>query len=221
MSTAKTKRQVRIPFLPVSHIKLPSYVTKTLFVLSLFYLAKFLIACCNCGPIYYYSINELIISNLDNSGKDPIESYSEIINKNAYGLKIRFTTLELTSGLKKRSFFIAPTLATSCDCDKWEYAEESVQHIKITTIYDFNDSYMAGSDITDLFRIFSGGYFLINEYLTRFSFSQTILNVDKEHTRSLLLITPPENTGPHQFEIEVTLSDGRILQAQTIPVILE
>ena len=193
--------------------------TRTVFILTLFYLAKALAACCFCDPSFPLVFDELTVANADNSGKEPQEVSASEVNKNAYAIKIRLSTQEVAWGSKL--FMINPVYAFDCNCEEYGSMSEDITEIRVATLSDFDENHSSGDDATDLFSVFHNPtYYSVPDYVDKYLSYFGELDRGWEFSVDLLLMTPPARPGPHQFEIVVTLSDGRVLTAQTTPVIL-
>lgn len=78
--------------------------TRTVFILTLFYLAKALAACCFCDPSFPLVFDELTVANADNSGKEPREVSVLEVNKNFYNYQSRVKLLSFCVSLNFRLF---------------------------------------------------------------------------------------------------------------------
>lgn len=190
-------------------------VTKACIILLFAFFARTLLSCCDCPAEpgkAYYSIDAINLTTLDNSGSNPMAIETGGIPKEAFGILIRYTTTIISRNSFLNNSFFCSAQACSCIDPDMIPGEEFV--ITITTVNDFNDDYLAGSDVTALFRGEVGGkYYSLEE----FSDDAEQLRVPEK----IYLVTPPEIPGTHQFEIEITMANNRTVSASTRIVNLE
>ena len=183
-------------------------------------------ACCPCDVETQhrnYSHKAIFLKNLDNSGEKIIESESLQLNKNAYGIRLYLTREKNVVACTKQmnSFFIQSAYATSCKCppEFLYFPSDSIVSIKIFTVNNFDNQHSAGSDVTDYFRV-SGSFSVIESYVANmyYTYADDFEYWGQEINLGLLLMTAPTTNNKHQFEIQVTLSDRRILKEQTLEI---
>jgi len=195
-------------------------IDKIILILMLPLMVELMVACCNClEPTYFdYTNCSLTINNLDNSGAEPIVSQSNIISKDAFGIRVGIKRNENICKVKtNKSLFFQSAYARYCDCPpEFQYFPlDSITSVKVITNNDFNSGHLENADVSEYFYVFRGNEFsTIEEYVenietTLYDFGNPTLEFD------LLLMTPPTINTEHQFEIIVELSDGRIFNAQT------
>jgi hypothetical protein len=166
------------------------------------------------------------LKNLDNSGVQVIETESLQINKNAYGIRLYLTREKYAIARTQRlnSIFIQSAYATSIECPpEYMYSpNDSIVFVKILTINDFDNKHSENSDITDYFRV-SHSYSTVENYVANMRYTYGD-NLEFEQSRGqeieidLLLMTVPTTNNRQQFEVQVALSDGRILKQQTLEI---
>ena len=80
---------------------------------------------------------------------------------------------------------------------------------------DFDSNHLANSDISDYFKVYKKYSFTsIKDYLKNSNlvlFDESSLDM----TFDLLLMTPPASSKQQKFKVQITLSDGRILEKET------
>jgi hypothetical protein len=201
-------------------------INKILIILILPLMVEIVISCCDCPEttILNYTNCSLFVTNLDNSGESPIISQSDSISKNAYGIKLSIIRNENTCELKKRnSIFIQSAYAYDCFCPpEIEYMPlDSIVSISITTTHDFDSEHLEYSDVSEYFYVFEYNEFTsIADYIS--SIETSIPDYfESTYEFDLLLMTPPTLGTEHQFEVNVELSDGRILSTQTEKIVLK
>ena len=180
-------------------------------------------ACCPCDVETQhgnYSHKAIFLKNLDNRGEKAIESESLQLNKNAYGIRLYLTREKNVVACVKQmnSFFIQSAYATSCECppEFLYFPSDSIVSIKIFTVNNFDNQHSENLDITDYFKV-AGSYSTIGSYVANmnYTYADDFEYRGQELTLDLLLMTAPTANNKQQFEIQVTLSDGRILKQQT------
>lgn len=192
---------------------------KVIFLLVFPLIAEVMISCCDCidTVVQNYTNKSISVSNLDNSGKEPVAATANSINKNAYGIRLELTREKLACLEKRYSFFIQSTYAMSCGCPPPNQfnAKDSITAIKVITLRNFDGTHAAGSEVSNYFKIYNQFSFTsISDYLK--SSSATLFNEkDLKPQIDFLLMTAPTVTGEHQFRIQLILSDGRILETET------
>jgi len=173
-----------------------------------------------------YSHTTLQLKNLDNSGAQITETESLQINKSAYGIRLYLTREKSVVACNKQgnSIFIQSAYATSIKCPpEYMYSpKDSIVSIKIKTIKDFDNTHSENSDVTGYFRV-AHFYSTIKDYVSNmyytFGDDQEFENSwNKEIILDLLLMTAPITNNKQQFEIQVALSDGRLLKQLTTEI---
>ena len=180
-------------------------------------------SCCPCHIETQngnYTHKTLFLKNLDNSGEKAVESESLQLNKNAYGIRLYLEREKIAVSHAKQinSIFIQSAYATKCDCppEFLYFPSDSVVSIKIFTINKFDNQHLENSDITDYFRV-AHSFSTVENFVANlhYIFADDFEYWGQELKLDLLLMTAPTANNKHQFEIQVTLSDGRILKQQT------
>jgi hypothetical protein len=180
-------------------------------------------SCCNCDVETQhenYSHKAIFLKNLDNSGEKAIESESLQLNKNAYGIRLNLVREKVVIARAKQinSFFIQSAYATSCECppEFLYFPNDSIVSIKIFTVNKFDNQHSENSDITDFF-IIAGSFSTVESYVANmnYTYADDFEYWGQELQLDLLLMTAPTANNKQQFEIQVTLSDGRTLKQQT------
>lgn len=182
-----------------------------------------LTGCCNCDNTYYsFRYTDFSITNIDNSGQ-----WSKPTNLNtmdsstvAFEINIIGSDPVLIEDANSSYSGTGNSLGQSCNCEDLYQASDSIQKITITTIYDLNEEYCCGADVSDLFLANNCfecediGSFYVNleELIDRIN-PQAFYHVPSNNFLIYLKI-PVENTIA-QFEVEVLLSNGESLTATT------
>ncbi len=196
-----------------------------LLVVILCPMANLCYTCCNCPetePSKTYTHKSITVCNLDNSDEYPVKSDASQFNKNAYGIRIYLNREETVAVQTSANPFINEAHAVCCFCDPaYAYAAlDSITTIKITTLHDFDLQNAAGADISGYFKN-ARSFLSISDYIKRMAFSYAGDSpLQQEIAIDLLLMSAPSIAGLQQFNIQIILSDGRILQQLTKEVSL-
>ena len=195
---------------------------KVIFLLLFPLIAEVVISCCNCiePVIQHYTNKSISINHLDNSRSEPLVSTSDSIIKKAYGIRLQLIRERLACIEKRQSVFIQSAYAFSCGCPpaKQFLPKDSITAIKIYTLHDFDSNHPADSDVSGYFKIYQAFTFsTIPDYIKT---SYLVLYDDRELAKQIdfLLMTVPAISGQHQFKVEITLSDGRVLINETTTI---
>ncbi|MCC6288202.1 MAG: DUF5034 domain-containing protein [Chitinophagaceae bacterium] len=191
---------------------------KVIILLLVPFATEVFISCCDCNEpqLFKYTNQSFDVKHLDNQGQSPVIPSNGTALKEAYGLRMTLTCETTVFKQAPVSFFINRSYAFSCGCDpEIQYlAKDSVIAIHIITLDDFDNQHLAGSDISEYFKLHSQHTFIsIAEYLQKIA---TIFYYDNPKTIILdaLLMQPPLQSGNYRFKIKMTLSDGRSFTAE-------
>lgn len=183
-------------------------------------LANLVVSCCNCEDpaIFHYTYKTLGVKNLDNSGSEVRESSAGAILKTAYGIRLLLGRQKTARHQVPRGFFVSAAYAqVDCFCPPPRQFEprDSITAIKVMTLTAFDNSHPVNADVSDFFRVYKPYAFAtIPEALTS---KEKVLYDESElpDKIDLLLMTAPAINTRHQFKVQVYLSDGRVLEADT------
>jgi hypothetical protein len=186
---------------------------KILIILLVTFVAGIAGECCNCPEIrhYEYSFTLFAVNNVDNSGENPVDVAGQPVNRNVYGIRLRFACQEqeIVSRLPAASVsLIRDAQAVCCFCDDDRYtAKDSVVALKIFTDSVFDGTHPANTDISACFSVYDyNKYVPVNSYT--FNSIRPYIYSDNIWI-TCLLMTPPPVPGEYSFRVEVLLSDGR------------
>lgn len=200
---------------------------------------ELMIACCNCDDypfnnyyenLAYYSHTEMLAYSIDNSGPFSQLPLNDSVNANAFGIRIILDRQEVIpeedphAALYKPISLMQSAYAFSCYCPNEVYFEpaDRIDSIHITTINEFDAFHPAGSQVSDYFLVHWRDDMLtldqVPDYVTNNRFDPE----DKALEINALLMNAPDPDLPetHAFNLEIYLSDGRILQTETDEIIL-
>ena len=200
---------------------LPRVFYKAIFILSIPLMAEILVGCCNCPEPEYFSYSNCAVYTtlLDNSSQYPAEIQAGSVAREAFGLRVHITRAEQMCLTPHAGHigFVGSAHALSCPCDPpITYAPtDRIDHLRVLALNDFNEMNPSGSDVTEYFRFISHSEMQsVPEYL--YSRSDTLYGGSIRPLEfDIFLMTPPQDTGTYRFQIEVELSDDRVLQTKT------
>lgn len=190
-------------------------VRKVFILLFLPLIAQVIFISCHCPEplIEYYSNKEFTLFNLDNSGYEPKITTADSVPKEAFGVRLQLEREKTAFYKPIQPVFFQSAYAFRRECPPPRILpRDSVLSLKVFTLNDFDASHPAGSDVSDYFKVFERNNFRpIEPYLkaentTLFSEEQLKEKLD------LLLMTAPVLNKSHQFKIEISLSDGRLIE---------
>lgn len=188
---------------------------KALCILILLPLLDLLIACCDCPDETLqssYSNCTLELKQLDNAGPSPLESSSPEIKKRAYGLRLTLARKEGMCFNKINTFFTTSVNAFSCECPPTIIytPQDSIVSIQVFTQNAFDATHPAGSEISSYFHVLTfGAFYTLDEFLQN-NYNELTEVIDPLKW-DMFLMSPPSLGIEHQFNVQVNLSDGRIL----------
>ena len=191
-------------------------INKILLLCLLPLMSEVLIACCKCDEAPYgYRFNQMFVYNLDNSGKNAMETSATETGKASYGIGIRFTTLMAAVPASNTSLFLSSSQASEC-CRPFS-PHEHIGSFKIISIYDFNENHKSGSDVTEYFAAFYSNRYYANSSILETELFQNDLDEQKNIVIDMLLMIKP-SAAKQQFRVEIKLDGGRELK-ETTPLI--
>jgi Na+-transporting NADH:ubiquinone oxidoreductase subunit NqrF len=89
---------------------------------------------------------------------------------------------------------------------------DTIVSIKIKTLKDFDVAHKANDLISDYFNIWASRELVKIEDFINFRYLKSYGYDENYLTINLRLMTPPKNNLEAQFEIQILLSDGRVLR---------
>lgn len=204
---------------------LPMRIKKATLIIVIVFLIRVLFSCCDCQTPteYQYSYDYFSVYNLDNSGASPTISETNKIPKEAYGIRLDFSFLKVSSVKRDKNSMFPEASASDCECPPYfQYiAKDTISSIDIITINKLDEQHPANSSVADLFKILLDlNYITLTEFINQ---PETIFNYKLPDKKSLdlFLMQIPESYGEQIFKIEILMSDSRLLTMTTNPVILE
>ncbi len=175
---------------------------------------------CKCTPSkdINFTRSSLSLQNLDATLPHPYYTKDSVISSTKYGIQLRLNAIILASRPIPRSFGFIQT-AQACSCPEPLFvAKEDVLAIEIFSTNDFNSSHPKNTDLSSFFKLKLSA----NNLLTIDSYFQYLKKFPSKNYSAffegLYLQNAPEQSKKHKFRVRVTLSDGRILAAETAEV---
>lgn len=198
---------------------------KVAFILAVIFFARLIVSCCRCdepGQMYYF-FDDISVHNIDNSGEHDVVSISERILKEAFGLQVELSVKKESNYFTPRNIAFSPANATSCECVYERYLpKDTISVLTIFTLNDFDEKYIAGSDISSYFKVVTpNGFISINEYLKLTEMIYENWMPEKEHIKLYLLQPPTIIEELHSFKVEIKFSNGETVSLNSKPVYLE
>ena len=190
---------------------------KKLFVILMIPIAvNLFIGCCDCMESIFFDYTNCSISveNLDNSGPELLVSSANSISKEAFGLRVGIKTKQDLCQKYSEPLFMNSAYAFRCDCLPPEvyHPLDSIASVKIITLLNFDSSHFSNDDVSEYFSILNSTEFVpMGDYINTQPYEYYDLE-DSNLSLDLLLMTPPTENSEHQFEVQVELTDGRVLR---------
>jgi hypothetical protein len=197
-------------------------IKKIAFIFVLGFTLQLITGCvdCNCSKPkdILFTRNSLSLISLDASLPKPYYATSSIISGPKYGIQIKLnSTIQVSHSIRKSFGFIQTAQACSCP-EPMFVPKEYVVAVEISSNNDFNSFHPKNSDLSSYFqlKLSNDNIFTIGDYLQYLKkFPQKNYSAFLE---GLYLQYSPEKRSKHKFRVKVTLSDGRILEAETAEI---
>jgi hypothetical protein len=196
-------------------------IRKIFFVFAFAIAAQLISGCvdCNCGPIqtFYTTTKTLLVSNIDSALPEPMITNSAVIAASKYGFKIQLLSDKVALKNQRVNWGLIQT-AYACSCAEDIYkSKEAISTIEIFSNNDFDASHTKNTDISS--------YFSVKIYNNLITMIEYVKYINKFYQTSsnpfywgIVLQVPPTLNKKHKFRIKMTLSDGRVLEAETSEV---
>lgn len=203
---------------------------KVLIVLLMPAVAQIIIACCECGDSVSknYSHLSMTIAHVDNAGEKPVVTTSPTVPKNAYGIKVQLQREIVACNKSALPTFFQSAYACSCPPPLTILAKDTITDFRIFSVYDFDTNHSSNSDVSEFFKVYNyGSYTSITGYLgsgnsmgSYYGDSFWTLHNESELELeiTLLLMTAPKINSTNKFRVQITLSDGRIIEHETTEI---
>ncbi|NJN77209.1 MAG: hypothetical protein HC803_01845 [Saprospiraceae bacterium] len=176
---------------------------------------------CDCSGIKkYFNIEGLDVATGEQVGVDASAGiqWQDFRGKIAYE-KTYYGDLQLNNFENKfYGLSLIPT-ASACSCapDGYKGGEEGIDSLTITTIYDYNVNFPAGTNLAAITEVsFEGdNYEMLQEFLVR----NKDAVFEQQHIYRFLQAPDADNT-PFQVKIRMVLNNGEIHEATTEEIVM-
>lgn len=148
---------------------------------------------CGCGADDYdveYTLVDLKLTNLDNSGENIVES-EESIKKEAFAIGLNYGVKDTYQGIDKIRYLDG--------YHKDDFKLNAESNPKVYCLVNFDEGHPAGSDVSEYFKI-------------------TTNNTGKYNMLLLLMKAP--SAGEYAFRVEFQRLDDRVVSRETVSVTL-
>lgn len=191
-------------------------IKKVLFIIALGLSLQLITGCCDCDPIrkIYFSKKGLSLKNLDATLPLPGITNDSIISSAKYGIHIQLLTTQLALDKKKIKWGLIQS-AQACKCASDDFIpKENILSVAIFSNNDFDAIHPKNTDLSLYFKAKRNSSFVsIIDYL------KLVKDVGYRGNlpffEGIFLQTAPNLIKKHKFRVKITLSDGRILEAET------
>lgn len=196
-------------------------IKKIFFVFALALISQLIVSCvnCNCLPIktVYYTNTALLLRNMDFSLAEPKISNAAIISGANYGIQIQLQT-EIIVLNKKQIRFGLMQAAYACSCPEDDFiAKDNIASLKIFSNNDFDATHPKNTDLSLYFKAKRNNAMVtITDYIAAIKDQFDVY--PNNFYEGVFLQTMPTLNKKHRFKIVITLTDGRVLEAETTEV---
>ena len=196
-------------------------IKKVLFVFVIAVVLQTIAGCvdCNCGPIkkIYFTRKGLSLKNMNSALPLPMVTDTGIISSANYGIQVRLLTEHLAVRKQKINWGLIQT-AQACSCPEDDFIpKEDIASVEIFSNNDFDAAHPKNTDLSLYFKVKNYKVTTpIAEHIKRLKDSNYIAR--QAFYDGVFLQTGPASSKKHKFKVRITLSDGRILEAETTEV---
>ena len=186
-----------------------------------------IISCCDCTDLPYtnypqgvlYSHTGILASAVDNSGPQAKAVTTDTVPASAFGIRVIVDRQEVQR-MARRSGLIQSAYAFECDCidERYYIPADTLVSIEIISIYDFDATHPAGSDISAYFLAFDSHSYRTPEEMLELSIWYAEDFKILEYVFLLMNEPDPLLGSLHQFTVRISTSDGRVLEQETDPI---
>lgn len=194
-------------------------IKKLLFVFGFVLTLQIITGCCDCEPIrkIYFTRKGLSLKNLDATLPQPGLTNDSVISSTKYGIQIQLLNTQLALDKKRINWGLIQQ-AQACKCAGDDFIpKENILSIKIFSTNDFDTSHPRNTDLSL--------YFKVKKYNTTVPITEYIKSLidypymaNTAFFEGIFLQVAPSMAKRHKFRLEIALSDGRILAAETTEV---
>ena len=196
-------------------------IKKVLFVFVIALVSQTIAGCvdCNCGPIkkIYFTRKGLSLKNMNSSLPHPMVTDTGIISSANYGIHVRLLIEHLAVRKQHINWGLIQT-AQACSCAEDDFIpKEGITSVEIFSNNDFDATHPKNTDLSLYFKVKNYKVTTpIAEHIKRLKESSYIAR--EAFYDGVFLQNGPTGSKKHKFRVRITLSDGRILEAETSEV---
>ena len=196
-------------------------IRKIILVFAFALISQLIAGCvdCNCQPskTIYFTKKGLLLKNMDASLPQPMVSNAGIITSANYGIQIQFLIENLVSRKQQVKWGLMQS-AYACSCVEDTFLpKEDILSVEIFSNNDFDSTHPKNTDLSL--------YFKVKRYATTIPIADYIKSLKDLNSLAgnafydgVFLQVAPSINKKHKFKVRVALSDGRVLEAETIEV---
>jgi hypothetical protein len=167
------------------------------------------IGCCCDSFTNEYKICSFYLENLDYSRSWPGVNTTKKVPKDSFGLRINIDLNDNICLSDLQPIFIST--ATACSPSIDQIPLDTIISIKIKTLKDFDVAHKANDLISDYFNVWDSRELIkIEDYIKMF-YRNPYSNEGQNLSFNLRLKNAPKESVDAQFEVQILLSDGRML----------
>jgi hypothetical protein len=199
---------------------------KIILIFLLGFTLRIIYSCCECeNNIQRYSINNIIIQNIDNSGIYT-KPAGDTLYRNAVAFEITLNNNEFSYSTYESYGTTGFSTIFACDCNTYFQVLNKIDSITIITENNINFEYPAQTDITDLFVAFSplqqneftSIYRPINEVIEQLNESTQF---NDNFLKFQCFLTIPVDYNEISFQFNIYLSDKTLVSKNTSIIYLK
>jgi hypothetical protein len=196
-------------------------IKKILLVSAFTLILQFMAGCvdCICGPVkdIYFTHKGFSVNNIDASLPEPRISNTGVISSSNYGIQIRLQNENIAARKSSLNWGLI-SKAQACDCVVGDLiGKEDIAAIEVFSNNDFDANHPKNTDISLYFKVKHYGKMVpIAEYLK--FLKETNQTSSIPFYWGAFLEVAPSISKKHKFRIKMTLSDSRVLEAETTEI---
>ena len=203
---------------------------KKLYSLVIFYLGLVILDSCIChdNSVFYFNWTKIDLKNLElaESTFKYNETLDTVFLNSGYGIKIHFET-KMVAKNEFKGFNLINSAYAKCPGNEY-YNKNDIERIDIITLYDFDNSHLSNSLITDYFETFTindkgwpNGYKIFS-YISNSDVENYFHMPDSElYDIDVFLRRKPVLNNTHRFVVNIVLKDNSVLSDTTLTVKLK
>jgi hypothetical protein len=205
----------------------PAVLVSRKYKIILLFLTGFILrvvySCCECeNNVQSYSINNIFIQNIDNTG-EYIKPAGDTLNRNAVAFEITLNNKEFSDNAYACFSSTGFAVTMACECNTYFEVLNKIDSITIISQSNINFDYPAQTNVTNLFVAFSplqqneftSIYKSIDEVIEQLNESNSFIN---NYLKLQCFLTIPVDYNAISFQFNIFLSDKTFISKNT-PII--